>query len=228
MKVIKNILNSNDIYKIFGVIVVLGLLVCLYCFRRKNFKKNLNDIPVLYINLDHRTDRKKNIENQLVGFNNIERISAIYTPNNGREGCTLSHIKALERAKQKGYEEFIIMEDDFEWIAKDKFIYPEIYFDVCMISGKINKKEFLSWDYNKVLDGRHTDCYLVKQEFNDKLINNFKEGYAKLKVENKHEYYIDVYWTKLQKLYTFITPSILIGRQIIDYSDIEKKVMKRY
>ena len=187
------------------------------------------DIPVLYINLDKRPDRKIHIENQLKGFKNVERIPAIDTSKtNGYEGCVLSHITALEKAKKEKLPQVIIMEDDFEWVNKDKFVYPEIDFDVCMISGKINKKEFISWNYNKVLDGRHTDCYLIKEHFYDILINNFMESYSLIKVENTHAHYLDVYWLKLQMLYTFITPSIQIGRQMVDYSDIRNKVMKRY
>jgi len=188
----------------------------------------MEDIPVIYINLEKRKDRKDHIVNQLKDFKSVERIEAIETPENGYLGCVLSHIKALEHAKEKDYDEVIICEDDFEWVAKDKFVYPEIDFDVCMISGKINKKEFISWNYNKVLDGRHTDCYLIKKHFYDKLIHNFKEGYEKLKKENIHKYYLDVYWLSLQKENTFITPSITIGRQMEGYSDIQNKVMKRY
>jgi len=188
----------------------------------------LEDIPVLYINLDKRKDRKEHIEKQFEDFKSVERVDAIDTPHNGYEGCVLSHIKALNIAKEKGYEEVMICEDDFEWVNREHFVYPEIDFDVCMISGKINKKEFISWNYNKVLDGRHTDCYLIKKHFYDKLIHNFKEGYEKLKINNEHCNYIDVYWLSLQKENMFITPSLTIGRQMEGYSDIQKKIMKRY
>jgi hypothetical protein len=186
------------------------------------------NIPVLYINLEKRKDRKIHIEEQLKDFKSVERIEAIDTPHYGYLGCVLSHIKALEYAKEMGWDEVIICEDDFEWIQKDKFVYPEIDFDVCMISGKINEKEFLSSNYNKVLDGRHTDCYLIKKHFYDKLIHNFKEGYQKLKIKKEECNYIDVYWLSLQKKYMFITPSLQIGRQMKDYSDIQKRIMKRY
>jgi|DEB0MinimDraft_10_1074344.scaffolds.fasta_scaffold96688_2 hypothetical protein len=188
------------------------------------------NIPSLFINLEKRTDRKIHIENQLKDFKNVKRIEAIETPENGYLGCALSHIKALEYAKQMGWDEVIIFEDDFEWVDKgiEKLVYPEIDFDVCMISGKINKKEFMSWNYNKVLDGRHTDCYLVKKHFYDKLIDNFRQGYEKLKKNNVHANYIDVYWLSLQKDNTFITPSLEIGRQMQGFSDIQKKNMKRY
>ena len=42
MEDIETILNSDDIYKIVGVIVIIGVLVCLYCFDN-------NDDPVKYL-----------------------------------------------------------------------------------------------------------------------------------------------------------------------------------
>ena len=189
----------------------------------------MENIPVLYINLNRRPDRLKILERDvLIFFNDTYRIEAVDTPDNGYEGCALSHIKALEYAKSQNWDEVIIMEDDFEFVNRDKFIYPDFEFDVCMISGKINKKEFITWNYNRVLDGRHTDCYLVKNHFYDKLIANFKEGYEQLKINFIHANYIDVYWLILQQHNLFVTPTKCIGRQRQDYSDIQKRFMKRY
>ena len=98
----------------------------------------MENIPTLYINLNKRPDRKDHIENQLVGFKEVQRIEAIETTN-GYFGCVLSHIKALETAKSKNYDEVFIVEDDFEFVNKDKFVYPEIDFDVCLIEALVQK-----------------------------------------------------------------------------------------
>lgn len=189
----------------------------------------MENIPVLYINLNSRRDRLKILERDVLPyFKHKHRIEAVHTPHNGYEGCVLSHIKALEYAKSQDWDEVIIMEDDFEWVNRDKFVYPDIFFDVCMISGKIKEKKSLTANYDKVLDGRHTDCYLVKNHFYNTLICNFKEGYEKLKIDFIHKHYIDVYWLKLQKSHTFISPSLCIGRQREDFSDIQKRIMKRF
>ena len=76
------------------------------------------NIPTLYINLDKRPDRKKQIENELKDFNYVERIEAIDTSTNGSAyfGCVLSHIIALETAKERGWDEVMICEDDFEFV----------------------------------------------------------------------------------------------------------------
>tara|TARA_R110000803_G_scaffold17810_6_gene47911 strand:+ start:1873 stop:2436 length:564 start_codon:yes stop_codon:yes gene_type:complete len=187
----------------------------------------MNTIPILYINLDKRSDRKKHIENELVGMN-YERIQAIETPDNGYSGCVQSHIKALRYAKEKGYSEVIIIEDDFEFINKEKFIIPQIEFDVCMVSGKINKKDVINDDFNRVWDGRHTDCYLIKKHYYDTLIDNFEESYYQLEDKYDKKHYLDVYWIRLQEKDIFITPNITIGRQMEDFSDIQGRKMKRY
>ena len=66
----------------------------------------------LYINLEHRVDRKEHVTKELekIGVKG-ERFNAIKTKN-GAIGCTLSHIKCLEIAKERNYEEVFICEDD--------------------------------------------------------------------------------------------------------------------
>ena len=188
------------------------------------------NIPTLFINLDKRKDRKDHIENQLKDFKSVERIQAIDTSDkSGYYGCVLSHIKALEYAKEKDYDEVIIFEDDFEWVDKDKFVYPEFDFDVRLLECfKPEKIKFMSWNYHQVYKAQHTGAYLIKKHFYDTLIECFKESYEKLSLEHKKDNYLDIYWFKIQKDNMFITPSIAVGRQIDGYSDIKNKIMKRY
>lgn len=188
-------------------------------------------IPTLFINLDKRKDRKIHIQNQLKDFKSVERIEAVDTSDtSGYFGCVLSHIKALEYAKQMDYDEVIIFEDDFEWVDKDKLVYPEIHFDVCLLECyyQKKKKKFMSWNYDQVWDAQHTGAYLVQKHFYDTLIQNFKESYEKLSLEYVKDNYLDIYWWKIQKDNMFITPSSNIGRQMEGYSDIQNKNMKRY
>ena len=62
---------------------------------------SIEDIQhAFYINLESRPDRKKHIEQQLnlLGIN-ADRFNAIKLPN-GALGCSMSHLKCLEIAKQ--------------------------------------------------------------------------------------------------------------------------------
>lgn len=51
-------------------------------------KLKLTDLPVVYINLDEQTDRKKTLEENLkgLGFKNIIRVSGFKDPDPNR-GC---------------------------------------------------------------------------------------------------------------------------------------------
>ena len=61
---------------------------------------------IVYINLEHRLDRREKLLKELsrlqVSYPEVVRISAFHTPMNGRKGCILSHITALEVAEEKG------------------------------------------------------------------------------------------------------------------------------
>ena len=71
---------------------------------------------IFYINLDHRTDRKEEIEKELrdIGLP-FERFSAIPTCP-GIIGCGYSHLSVLKEARRRGYKNVLIFEDDFEFL----------------------------------------------------------------------------------------------------------------
>jgi GR25 family glycosyltransferase involved in LPS biosynthesis len=62
----------------------------------------LNTIPVMYINLDSRPDRKEHVVKELekVGVKEATRFKAIELEN-GALGCSMSHLKCIEIAKKK-------------------------------------------------------------------------------------------------------------------------------
>lgn len=76
------------------------------------------------INLDHRTDRWKNCENQFLAKNikNVERITPVNVQNDksigvnrhGEWSLIKTHIKIIEESKKIGYKNILILEDDFE------------------------------------------------------------------------------------------------------------------
>ena len=187
------------------------------------------DINILYINLDKRLDRKKHIENELVGLN-YERIEAVLDQENGYKGCVQSHIKALNYAKEKGYSQVIIIEDDFEFIEKNKFTIPTINFDVCLFEVLVKKKEIIEGEgsYIRVLQGEHTGCYLIKEHYYDTLIQNFQDSCDLLQNKYNRVNFLDIYWIALQEQDMFITPTIPVGQQREDYSDIQGINIKRY
>ena len=195
----------------------------------------ISKINTMYINLLNRTDRKEHVVNELkkLGINdNVERFNAIKLEN-GALGCSMSHLKCLEIAKKNNYEYVFICEDDITFLNPtlftmqlDRFLSTNRQWDVILVAGN-NMIPFEQIDNTciKVSNCQTTTGYIVKREYYDKLIGNFKEGIQKLiKEPSVQDYKIDKYWFKLQldDNWFLITPLSVIQRE--DYSDIEKKV----
>jgi glycosyl transferase family 25 len=98
---------------------------------------------IFYINLDSRVDRRENFlyESTKVGLPYYERFSAI-TPTNDelkgpfeidewrrfRVGCSLSHLEVVKIAKERGYKNCLIFEDDVVF-TRDYKKYIQTYID---------------------------------------------------------------------------------------------------
>lgn len=194
---------------------------------------SMSDIKnIFYINLELRTDRRQNIEIQLprVGLQTFERFNAIKMAN-GRVGCTLSHIKCLEQAKERGYDHLLICEDDMIFTnpalfktQMNKFLERNHRWDVVLWAGNnVPPYERVDDSCIAVTRCQTTTCYLVNGHYFDTLLQNMKEGLQYLLREpDRHiDYAIDKYWLKLQQKdnWFLITPLSVVQRE--DYSDIE-------
>jgi len=145
---------------------------------------------IMYINLTEREDRNTSI---LREFNKAEipehlihRIDAVLNKSCGHLGCTDSHIKALEYAKQMKWKHFLILEDDaifnypkerILYILSEFFKKYENNWDVFMLSTYW--KELLDTDIDfikKVIWGTTTTSYIVNHHYIDTLLSNYKES----------------------------------------------------
>lgn len=194
----------------------------------------ITDIPTIYINLEHRTDRNNSVLKELLKINieHPERFDAI-KKENGAIGCSLSHIKCLEIAIKNNYEYVMICEDDIEILNPqlfienvNKFLNSEIKWDVVLIAGNnMIPYNFVTNYCIKIYNCLTTTGYIVKKNYLPTLLNNYKEGVLNLMKEPENpKYKIDKYWNILQNKdnwYMLIPPTIV---QKEDYSDIEKKV----
>lgn len=196
------------------------------------------NIPVLYINLDYRTDRNEHIQKELgkLGISEPirERFNAIKMPN-GAVGCTMSHIKCLEFAKSRNWSQVMICEDDAVFSQPDvlissinKFTESNIVWDVLLIGANNVPPYDKIGDYCiRVSNAQTTTCYMVSSHYYDTLIRNFREGVAKLLRDptNKREWAIDIYWKRLQGIdrWYMLTPPTVYQKE--DYSDIEGRTV---
>ena len=191
----------------------------------------------LYINLESRPDRREHVETELKKMNiHAERMNAIKMAE-GAIGCTLSHIRCLELAKERQYPHVFIVEDDIT------FLQPELLLE--NLKKFEENVELQRWDvliiggnncppYTKVTDycirafnNQTTTGYIVKSHYYDTLIANFKESAQMLmrNPHNKREFALDMYWKRLQQtgVWLMIIPATVTQYQ--DYSDIEKRVV---
>ena len=187
--------------------------------------KELKQIKIFVINLEKRKDRLEEVSQMLEDYQ-WERIEAIETTK-GYYGCVLSHIKCLKKAKEEGLSEVVIMEDDFHFVGDGEFYFPPPECDVCLYSCLLIKKEDYNENFYKINKAQHTDFYLVKEHYYDKLISIFTESLINLLNEYKKENYLDVYWKKAQVEDLFLCPLIRLGFQRKGHSDIKNHEMDR-
>jgi glycosyl transferase family 25 len=204
-----------------------------------NVIRTLDDIiHTYYINLEHRTDRKLHVENQLntIGVKRFNRFNAIKMEN-GAIGCSMSHLKILEDAYNNNWEHILIVEDDITFLNPNLFVEQ---FEQFMTNQNQNKKK---WDvvlfagnnvppYDviddtciKVKRCQTTTGYLVNGHYIKTLMTNIKMGLHQLikNPEKRDLFAIDRYWFSLQNVsnwYLIIPPTVI---QCAGYSDIERK-----
>jgi hypothetical protein len=138
---------------------------------------------VIYLNLDSRPDRKKNIETQLQVFDkiNVHRIpgivSEIQDTKHKSLAITKTHLNALKLARQSDWSNVLITEDDAYWANIEK-AYPAFEkliknpYDVIMLGSqrpKYNKDTF------RVEESYGAHAYLVNQTYYDILIKKLEE-----------------------------------------------------
>jgi GR25 family glycosyltransferase involved in LPS biosynthesis len=196
--------------------------------------KSIKDITnAFYINLDEREDRKKKTKKEFKQLKiKVQRMKAIKLEN-GRIGCSMSHLKCLQQAKEKDLDHVLIVEDDIHFMnvkmfkeQLNKFLSSSIEWDVVLFAGNNLPPYQIYGDFCvKVSRCQTTTGYLVKKHYYDILISNIKESIKLLlKEPERHiDYAIDKYWFKLQEKdnWFIITPLSVVQRE--DYSDIEKR-----
>jgi glycosyl transferase family 25 len=188
---------------------------------------------VFYINLASRTDRREKVEEELTKLKwKFERFDAIRNEN-GRIGCSTSHLRVLELAKSRDLDYVVVVEDDIHFTFPalfnalfDQFKKSKEYneFDVLLLAGNLRPPvELVSKHLLRVHKSWTTTGYIVKKHYYDTLIENIREGIENLtkEPENHHLYAIDAYWMRLQERDRWF---ILVPRTINqrpDMSDIE-------
>lgn len=188
---------------------------------------------VYYINLERRTDRRKEMEAELqkLGITDAKRFNAIERQP-GIVGCGYSHLAVLKEAKARGLPSVLILEDDFEsvvppevfWDTLRRFSESGEPYDVLMLAyyaPHTSPKDNL---VVKVLEAQTASAYVVHCDFYDKLIELYEWAMPELVRTGEHWTYAnDQVWKRLQPAARWYAFQPRLGKQRASWSDTAGK-----
>lgn len=188
-------------------------------YKPETFTK-INWNKIFVINLKRREDRKKKIieqfekfnicnyefieaidgldKNILLKYNNLKKKNITKIITSGHFACLLSHIKSISIAKQRGYPNVMILEDDItlDECFINKLSNIEIpQYDMIYLGGIINKKKVLFNDWVKCHKIMGAYGYILSSNLYDTILDQL----------NKLTEYVDLFYLKkIQSKYKII------------------------
>ena len=199
---------------------------------------NMNHIDkVVYINLDKRTDRRQHIESLLSTYDiPAQRFEAI-EHDHGLYGCGLSHLAVLKLARDNGWRNVLILEDDILFNLPKQDFEQDIErlftqgpdFDVFMLDINLQRSHPVPpYDWLIGVDYAHcAGAYIVKQHYYQKLIDMYEWALPLLLATGMHWIYAnDAVWGRLQETdrwYTF--KHFRVCKQMPGYSDTKNMII---
>lgn len=190
---------------------------------------------IFYINLDYREDRREEIEREIDKMDlneKTERFRGIRVAEQGILGCTKSHLAVLKLAKERGYKNVLILEDDFEFVVSKEefenalttFFESGIEYDVCMLSYLLKEESETEVQecsiIKKVIEAQTASGYLVNAKYYDTIIALYEWAWPLLESTKAHWLYAnDQCWKTLQKQDQWFYFTNRLGKQRASYSD---------
>jgi glycosyl transferase family 25 len=190
---------------------------------------------IFYINLDKRTDRQAEIEQELDKMQlSAERFPAIeVAPPMGILGCGKSHLEVLKMARDREYPNVLILEDDFMFLVDRDVLDKQIQHlfeymdtghrvDVCFLAYNLNMSEPVE-DSEHLIRVRYSSsasAYIVNAHYYDTLIHLYEEAMPLLERTRMHWVYAnDQVWQGLQQSDHWYCFSTRLGKQRDGFSD---------
>jgi glycosyl transferase family 25 len=192
---------------------------------------------VFYINLERRTDRRDLMEMDLAKVNiNAERFVGIpFEP--GIVGCGKSHLAVMKLARDRGYKNVLILEDDFTFLVDRKTLDESLNlffndvgenYDVCMLCCQnLEEKGEKPYPYlSSVHHANNASAYLINGTYLDAIIELYDWAFPLLESTGEHwNYANDQVWTRIQEEDRWFCFNPRIGKQRSGYSDNAKRFM---
>jgi glycosyl transferase family 25 len=193
---------------------------------------------IIYINLDSREDRNREIQEEFkrlqIPEDKIIRFSAIRHETEGAIGCSQSHIAVLKMAMENNWKNYLVLEDDFNFIPDTTFIdhvfdhfftqFPGDSWDVLNLARGFHQdfKDTNVKYVQKVFDVSTTSGFVVNRHFYNTLLPNFIKGFEHLCREPKNHpmYCVDRYWNRIMALSNWYITNPSVGYQRTGHSSI--------
>ena len=199
---------------------------------------------IVYINLDHRLDRREKLLKELkrlqISFPEVVRVPAFHTPMNGRKGCVLSHIAALEVAEKKRWKRVLILEDDCLFSKDVLKIHRAMHhfeetvgeeWDVLFLGGKFLESKRVSSLLLQVTKSHRAHAYIVNRPYYCVLKACYVGSYKAMEndtfVVQSSGKSLDVTWNTLQEKGLWFGMVESIAEQDESFSDIVHRSVHR-
>ncbi len=202
-------------------------------------------LPITYINLKHRNDRRSLVQGELesklqIQKEYITRFDAIYVKERGHLGCCASHVHALQNFLSTKCPLGMILEDDAQMISDLshlKQFFADLQgpnFDGLLLGGGLISKYddgSLASVNGKMLalrlkESQQTVGYIITRNEAKRLVQLWTNGMLSLcdtKVP-QHHFCIDQNWKQLHRTDYWYVLEPLLCMQRRSFSDIEKTV----
>lgn len=195
---------------------------------------------VIYINLDKRTDRKERIETELnrigIQSDKYTRYAASDYNGNPNAGCLQSHANALALAYDLGFENVLILEDDFVFINDIYKIQKDIAYFFNTVKDSVEGWDVIMFTtcspepynqiqpvYTRIHSSTNGAGYLVNRRMMMRLSTLFRDNIENLYQSGAHWLYQnDILWKGIMAdsdVYWYMFNHYL-GYQIEGHSDL--------
>ena len=195
----------------------------------------MNIDRIIVINLDKSTERLALIQNEFerVGLGDkVERFKAVEHRLTAI-GCHESHLEVLKLILKRGYENVLIVEDDFEFVqskeaviaALDKFLqtYGDTYDVVTLVDYSVKEFKYVDELVSRLIKSYSAVGYMVNKRILPELIKLQEQALVLHERTGAHWLYAnDVIWNTLQSTKNWYIFNKRLGRNRPGMSTISK------
>jgi hypothetical protein len=186
------------------------------------------------INLDHRTDRWEHAQNEFRSMDisdRVKRFSAI-KEEDGRLGIIKSNLSILKTAKEKGFKNVLIFEDDVKFLCHESLLQEALVelvrqgpWGLFYLGGNVPQK--VKRISNRLIEARNV--YGVHaMAYHSWIFDSVIKKYEGMNAVSSWYDILDVFFVhEIQTKYPCFLMFPLMATQMESYSDIEKRLMNQ-